>query len=62
MAVEGFSALHKIAVRCAGAGIISWALVPGPSADRLLRLCDPDRSLPVLDHLDIALTDPLDEH
>ncbi len=61
IAVEGFSALHKIAVRCAGAGI-SWALVPGPSADRLLRLCDPDRSLPVLDHLDIALTGLLDEH
>ncbi len=61
IAVEGFSALHKIAVRCAGAGI-SWALVPGLSADRLLRLCDPDRSLPVLDHLDIALTGLLDEH
>jgi anti-anti-sigma factor len=43
----GFSALHVINVKCAGAGL-RWALVPSKPVSRLLRICDPDRSLPVI--------------
>src|SRR5271156_6250444 len=35
----GFSALHRISVGCAHAGI-DWALVPGAAVSRLLRICD----------------------
>jgi anti-anti-sigma factor len=42
----GFSALHTINVRCAGAGV-QWAVVPGKAVSRLLRICDPDSALPV---------------
>ena len=42
----GFSALHTINVRCAGAGV-HWAVVPGKAVSRLLRICDPDNALPV---------------
>jgi anti-anti-sigma factor len=41
----GFSALHTINVRCAGAGV-RWAVVPGKAVSRLLRICDPDNALP----------------
>jgi anti-anti-sigma factor len=41
----GFFALHRISESCAGAGI-SWAVVPGAAASRLLRICDPDGVLP----------------
>ncbi|CDO87306.1 sulfate transporter [Mycobacterium triplex] len=42
----GFSALHRINVVCSGARL-SWALVPSPAVCRLLRVCDPDGTLPV---------------
>ncbi len=42
----GFSALHTINVRCAGAGV-RWAVVPSKAVSRLLRICDPDNALPV---------------
>jgi anti-anti-sigma factor len=42
----GFSALHTINVRCAGAGV-RWAVVPSKAVFRLLRICDPDNALPV---------------
>src|ERR1700760_1188020 len=35
----GFSALHTINVRCAGAGV-RWAVVPSKAVSRLLRICD----------------------
>jgi anti-anti-sigma factor len=41
----GFSALHRINVVCAGAGA-HWAMVPGQAVARLLRICDPDGTLP----------------
>jgi anti-anti-sigma factor len=42
----GFSALHTINVRCAGADV-RWAVVPSQAVSRLLRICDPDSALPV---------------
>lgn len=43
---SGFSALHAINVRCAGAGV-GWAVVPSEAVSRLLRICDPDQTLPI---------------
>lgn len=42
----GFSALHRINVICSAAQT-SWAMAPSPAVARLLRLCDPDGTLPV---------------
>jgi len=41
----GFSALHRINVVCSGAGV-HWVLVPGSAVYRVLRICDPDGTLP----------------
>ena len=43
----GFSALHLINVRCAGANQ-RWAVVPSEAVSRLLRICDPDNTLPLV--------------
>lgn len=48
----GFSALHRINVVCSAAQM-SWAMVTGAAVSRLLRVCDPDGTLPV--------TSPADE-
>jgi len=48
----GFSALHRINVVCSRAHA-HWAMVPSPAVSRLLRICDPDGTLPV--------TTPLEE-
>jgi anti-anti-sigma factor len=50
----GFSALHRISVSCARAGI-DWALVPGAAVSLLLRICDPDGLLPAVDTVSAAL-------
>jgi anti-anti-sigma factor len=50
----GFSALHRINVVCSGAQV-SWAMVPSPAVVRLLRVCDPDGTLPVT----TAIQEPL---
>ena len=42
----GFSALHTINVRCAGADV-RWAVIPSRAVSRLLRICDPDNTLPM---------------
>ncbi len=42
----GFSALHRINVVCSGAQV-DWAMAPSPAVSRLLRICDPDGTLPV---------------
>lgn len=47
---SGFSVLHTINVRCAGADV-HWTVVPNHVVTRLLRLCDPDHALPVCDSL-----------
>ncbi|WP_428342048.1 STAS domain-containing protein [Mycobacterium sp.] len=43
----GFSALHLINVKCAGANL-RWAVVPSNGVTRLLRICDPDHTLPLI--------------
>ncbi len=43
----GFSALHLINVRCAGAKL-RWAVVPSKAVSRLLRICDPAHALPTV--------------
>jgi anti-anti-sigma factor len=42
----GFSALHRINVVCSGAQAY-WAMAPSQAVSRLLRICDPDGTLPV---------------
>jgi anti-anti-sigma factor len=50
----GFSALHTLNVRCAGA-CIEWVLVPSDSVSRLMRICDPDSALPIAATMPAAL-------
>ncbi|MEH3138933.1 MAG: STAS domain-containing protein [Mycobacterium kyogaense] len=54
-ATAGFSALHTLNVQCAGQNI-RWALIPSLAVDRLLRLCDPDSTLPISVDIANALT------
>ncbi|GLE52705.1 STAS domain-containing protein [Mycobacterium montefiorense] len=53
----GFSALHRINVACSGAQL-SWAMVPSPAVLRLLRVCDPDGTLPVTTPIEEPLLEP----
>jgi anti-anti-sigma factor len=46
----GFSALHLINVQCAGADL-RWAVVPNKAVSRLLRICDPDHTLPLVESI-----------
>ena len=46
-----FSALHLINVQCAGANL-RWAVVPNKAVSRLLRICDPDNTLPLVASID----------
>ncbi|WP_299566274.1 STAS domain-containing protein [uncultured Mycolicibacterium sp.] len=50
------SALHAVGGRCADRHI-PWAVVAGPTVDRLLRLCEPGTDLPVRDSVAAALRD-----
>ena len=50
----GFSALHTINVRCAGADV-RWTVVPSKAVSRLLRICDPDNALPLAETVPDAL-------
>lgn len=45
-AASGFAALTHIDVLCSRAGV-RWSLLAGSHVLRLLRICDPDRELPV---------------
>ncbi len=51
----GFSALHTLNVRCAAADI-DWVIVPSAAVNRLLRVCDPDGTLPQAETIDAAVT------
>ena len=53
----GFSALHRINVACSAAQV-SWAMAASPAVDRLLRVCDPDGTLPVTTQRDERLLAP----
>ncbi len=50
----GFSALHVINVRCAGASL-RWAVVPSKAVSRLLRICDPAHALPMIASVNAVL-------
>jgi anti-anti-sigma factor len=51
---EGFSALHRVSVSCARVGT-GWAMVPGGAVTRVLRICDPQGSLPTACTVDEAM-------
>jgi anti-anti-sigma factor len=51
---EGFSALHRVSVCCARAGI-GWAVVSGEAVSRVLRIGDPHGLLPAASTLEAAL-------
>src|SRR6476659_3472932 len=57
---EGFSALHRVAVRCARAEI-GWMAVPAAAVSRVLRMCDPHGSLPIVDSVGVALANLQDQ-
>jgi anti-anti-sigma factor len=57
---EGFSALHRVSVCCAGAGT-SWVLVSGAAVSRVLRICDPHGLLPAVDTVGAALASLRDQ-
>ncbi|BAX91308.1 sulfate transporter [Mycobacterium shigaense] len=50
----GFSALHRINVACS-AEQVQWATVPSAAVARLLRVCDPDGTLPITEATDEPL-------
>lgn len=52
----GFSALHRINVACSAAQA-RWSMAPSDAVARLLRLCDPDGTLPVVETMDEPLLD-----
>lgn len=54
----GFSALYRINVVCSAAHV-SWAMAPSPAVARLLRVCDPDGTLPVTTQKAGSLLEPL---
>lgn len=51
---EGFLALHRVSVSCARVGS-GWAVVPGLAGSRVLRICDPQGSLPTADTVETAI-------
>jgi anti-anti-sigma factor len=51
-----FSAIHTLNVRCAGRGV-DWVLVPSRAVARLLRVCDPDATLPVAGSVEAAVAE-----
>jgi anti-anti-sigma factor len=50
----GFLTLQKINSGCTTAKVY-WAMVPGVAVSRLLRVCDPDSSLPMIESVAVAL-------
>src|ERR1700761_7903470 len=50
---EGFSALHRVSVCCAHAGI-GWAMVPSEAVCRVLRIGDPQGLLPAASTVEAA--------
>jgi anti-anti-sigma factor len=52
----GFSTLHRINVRLVGAGV-RLAVVPSRAVSRLLRICDPEKALPMAESVTAALED-----
>lgn len=46
--IAGYTAAHAMNVQCARTQT-DWTLVPSAAVQRLLRICDPDATLPVTD-------------
>lgn len=51
---DGFSALHRLSVCCARAGV-GWAVVAGEAASRVLRIGDPHGLLPATKTVEAAM-------
>lgn len=51
----GFSALHTLNVRCAAQNIV-WALAASEAVTRLLRICDPDSTMPIFAGVEPAVS------
>ena len=51
---DGFSALHRVSVCCARAGI-AWAVVSGEAVSRVLRIVDPQGWLPTASTVEAAM-------
>ena len=58
--MEGFSALHRVSVCCARAGI-GWAAVSGEAVSRVLRIGDPQGLLPAARTLEAAIASVQDQ-
>lgn len=52
---DGFTALHTVNVGCAQTSS-RWALVTGEAVSRVLRICDPDSTLPIAGSMPEAMT------
>lgn len=50
-----FAALHTLNVRCIGEGAC-WALTPSKAVSRVLRICDPDSTIPTCPTVSAALS------
>lgn len=51
---QGFASLHYINVTCSRRDV-NWVVVSGRESTRLLRICDPERGLPVTETLESAI-------
>jgi anti-anti-sigma factor len=51
---EGFSAVHRVSVCCARAGL-GWAVVPSGAVSRVLRIVDPQGLLPAASTVEAAM-------
>jgi anti-anti-sigma factor len=51
---QGFTSLYYASVQCARRDV-DWMVVAGRSVLRILRICDPDGELPVIEELEAAL-------
>ena len=51
---QGFAALHYISVQCARRDV-DWMIVGGRTVRRILRVCDPDAELPLVEDIAAAL-------
>jgi anti-anti-sigma factor len=51
---QGFTALYFVSVHCARRDV-DWMVVGSPTVMRILRICDPEGELPLVDNLDDAL-------
>ncbi len=51
---QGFTALYYVGVQCARRDV-DWLIVGGRAVHKILRICDPDAELPVVEDIGVAL-------